>query len=162
MRHGDLFQVYLHAGESYMRTNTELHDAILLGTKRIGHGFNLLMRPDLLHLVKENNICVEACLVSNKILGYVHDLRTHPTRALLANGVKVSINPDDHGFFCSPGVTLDYLLAYLHWGLNIADIKQLCLNSIEFASISADEKKSLREFFDYKWTVFCKHVCGRF
>mmetsp|Transcript_20185 Transcript_20185/g.24934 ORF Transcript_20185/g.24934 Transcript_20185/m.24934 type:complete len:124 (-) Transcript_20185:212-583(-) len=95
MRIGDGFQVYLHAGESYQRSNTELHDAILLGTKRIGHGFGLLMRPDLLKLVKENNICVEACPTSNKILGYVHDLRTHPTRTLLANGIKVSISPDD-------------------------------------------------------------------
>lgn len=41
MQHGDRFQVYLHAGESYQRSNTELHDAILLGTKRIGHGFGL-------------------------------------------------------------------------------------------------------------------------
>ncbi len=38
---GDKFQVYMHAGESYSRQNTELHDAILLGTKRIGHGFAL-------------------------------------------------------------------------------------------------------------------------
>lgn len=41
MKLGDRFQLYLHAGESYQRTNTELYDAILLGTKRIGHGFGL-------------------------------------------------------------------------------------------------------------------------
>ena len=35
---GDL-QFYFHAGESYSRSNTELYDAILLGCKRIGHGF---------------------------------------------------------------------------------------------------------------------------
>ena len=113
------------------------------------------MRPDLIKLVKENNICLECCPVSNKILGYIHDLRTHPVRALLANGVKVSINPDDHGFFSSPGVTLDYLMAYLNWGLNIADIKQLCLNTIEFSTINEADKAGLREFFDYKWHLFC-------
>ena len=43
---GDKFDVYMHAGESYRRDNTELHDAILLGTKRIGHGFGLALRPD--------------------------------------------------------------------------------------------------------------------
>ena len=48
MKLGDRFQLYLHAGESYQRTNTELFDAILLGTKRIGHGFNLQMHPDLI------------------------------------------------------------------------------------------------------------------
>ena len=45
---GDRFNVYLNAGESYHRTNTELHDAILLDTKRIGHGFGLALRPDLI------------------------------------------------------------------------------------------------------------------
>ena len=43
MKLGDRFQLYLHAGESYSRNNTELYDAILLGTKRIGHGFGLSM-----------------------------------------------------------------------------------------------------------------------
>ena len=113
-------------------------------------------------MVKQENICVEACPVSNKILGYVHDLRTHPTRSLLAHGVKVSINPDDHGFFCAPGVTLDYLVAFLNWDLNLMDLKQLCLNSIEFASVSAVEKKDLEQFFHYKWKIFLAYVRGKF
>jgi len=50
-------------------------------------------------------------------------MRTHPTRALLANGVKVSISSDDPGFFDSPGLTLDYLYAYLCWDLSIEDMK---------------------------------------
>ena len=48
MKLGDRFQVYMHAGETYSRKNTELYDAILLGTKRIGHGFGLMMHPDLI------------------------------------------------------------------------------------------------------------------
>ena len=48
MRVGDRYQFYFHAGESYSRKNAELADAILLGTKRIGHGFNLIMHPDLI------------------------------------------------------------------------------------------------------------------
>ena len=81
------------------------------------------MHPDLIEIVKQENICVEFCPASNKILGYQHDLRTHPARTLLANGVKVSISPDDHGFFDSPGVTLDYMLAYMAWDLNVCDLK---------------------------------------
>ena len=89
-------------------------------------------------------------------------MRTHPTRSLLTKGVKVSINPDDHGFFCSPGVTLDYLLAFLTWDLNLMDLKQLCLNSIEFASISDEDKENLTEFFNYKWQIFLAYVCGKY
>lgn len=119
------------------------------------------MHPDLLQMVKKENICVECCPASNKILGYVHDLRTHPTRSLLANGVKVSISPDDHGFFGSPGVTLDYVLAYMTWDLNLLDLKQLCLNSIEFASVGEEDKVVLRSFFNHKWSTFLAYVRGK-
>lgn len=141
---GDKFQLYMHAGESYQRTNTEMYDAILLGSKRIGHGFNLLMRPKLIELVKEKNICIECCPVSNKALFCVNDLRTHPVRGLLSAGVAVSINPDDHGFFGTLGVTYDYLVAYLEWGLSLADMKQLCINSLEHSSVSEKDKVVLR------------------
>jgi adenosine deaminase CECR1 len=71
----------------------------LLGTKRIGHGMALAKSPTLIDLVKKNSICLECCPVSNRILGYCSDLRCHPVRGLIAKGVKVSINPDDQGFF---------------------------------------------------------------
>lgn len=76
--------MYLHAGESNSRNNKELYDAILLGTKRIGHGFALARSRTLIDIVKKQDICVECCPVSNHILGYCYDLRNHPTRGLLA------------------------------------------------------------------------------
>jgi adenosine deaminase CECR1 len=81
---GDNFQVILHAGESNSRENKELYDAILLGTKRIGHGFAIARHPKLIELVKEKNICLECCPVSNLVLGYTRDLRCHPARGLIA------------------------------------------------------------------------------
>ena len=83
-RLGDRFHVYFHAGESYSRTNKELYDAILLGTKRIGHGFAIARSPSLLEMVKKEKICIECCPVSNFVLGYCLDLRCHPVRGLLA------------------------------------------------------------------------------
>ena len=38
----DHFPIYLHAGETIKRHSENLYDAILMGTKRIGHGFNLV------------------------------------------------------------------------------------------------------------------------
>lgn len=46
------FDLFLHAGESNSRSNKELYDAILLGTKRIGHGFHLAYHPTLMKMVK--------------------------------------------------------------------------------------------------------------
>lgn len=64
----------------------------------------------------------------------------------------MSISPDDPGFMDNPGVTLDYLVAYIAWGLDLADLKQLAINSLEHAAISEDEKAKIRIFFDRKWT----------
>jgi adenosine deaminase CECR1 len=44
---GQPFPMIFHAGESVDVNNENLYDAILLGTKRIGHGFNLALHPHL-------------------------------------------------------------------------------------------------------------------
>ena len=111
---------------------------MLLGCTRIAHGFSLLKHPELIKIVKEKNICLEVCPVSNNILGYTHDMRIHPVRALLTKGIKCSISPDENGFFDSPGVTLDYLMAFLAWDLDLADLQQLALNSLHFANITQE------------------------
>ena len=80
---GGDFPVILHAGESCERKNDNLYDAILLDTKRIGHGFKLIHHPELIKIVKEKQICIECCPISNLILGYVTDMRCHPVRSLL-------------------------------------------------------------------------------
>lgn len=159
---GDRLQVIMHAGESNSRHNLELYDAILLGAKRIGHGFALAKHPALIALVKKNNICIEANPVSNRVLGYTHDLRCHPTRGLLQQGVKVSLSSDDHGFWDSKGVTFDYLMAYIAWDLNLSDLRQLISNSIEFASICEADKIQVRSFADHKWQHFISAVRGMF
>jgi hypothetical protein len=45
------------AGESTHRVNENLYDAVILGSKRIGHGFNLGLHPvfKLLIFLKWNN-----------------------------------------------------------------------------------------------------------
>jgi adenosine deaminase CECR1 len=102
-------------------------------------------------IVKEKGICIECCPVSNFVLGYITDLRNHPVRGLLHAGLPVSINPDDPGFMNYEGVTLDYVYSYLAWDLDIADLKQLCLNSLIYSSISENEKAKILLFFEYKW-----------
>jgi adenosine deaminase CECR1 len=47
------FPLYFHCGESNVKDHQQLYDAILLGTKRIGHGFHLAFHPELIKIVKE-------------------------------------------------------------------------------------------------------------
>ena len=91
----------------------------------MGHGFNLAMHPYLTKLYRDNEICIECCPISNFLLGYVRDFRTHPIKYLMAQGVPVSISPDDPGYFDYDGTTLDFVYAFLSWDLNLADLKNL-------------------------------------
>lgn len=70
-------------------------------------------------------------------------------RSLLTRGVIVSISPDDPGFFDTPGVTIDYLLVYIAWDLDLCDLKKLCLNSLEHSTVTKEEKVAIYEFFNY-------------
>lgn len=98
-------------------------------------------------MVKSNDICIEVCPLSNLILGYTKDLRTHPIRAMLSNGIQASISPDDPGLFGYEGVTLDYTYIFCAWELKIRDLKKLSLNGIKYASISEARKKELYVVF---------------
>lgn len=93
-KQGMEMNLFLHAGESNSRRNQEIYDAVLLGTKRIGHGFHLTYHSSMMSIVKEKDICIECCPVSNFVLGYVLDMRNHPARSFIHQGLPVSINPD--------------------------------------------------------------------
>ena len=60
------------------------------------------------------------------------------------------------------GVALDYLYVFLAWDLDIADLKQLVLNSIKYASITEQQKEKLLEFFRYKWSRFLDYVITKY
>lgn len=143
---------FFHAGETHQKEITNLHDAILLNTKRIGHGFQLFQFPNLVKEVIKRDICIEACPLSNMVLGYTLDLRNHPIRYLMHHGLQVSISSDDPGFFHYQGVTLDYVYVAIAWELDLMDLKKLSLNGIKYSSIPEDQKKELTEnVFPQKW-----------
>ena len=98
--------LYLHDGESDWASVANLYDAILLGTRRIGHGFNLFRFPSLIEEVKRNNICIEVNPLSNQILGYLRDLRIHPASTYLRRGVDCIISSDDPLIFDYEGLVL--------------------------------------------------------
>jgi adenosine deaminase CECR1 len=43
----DCMPCYLHCGETHDRNNQNIYDAVLLGTRRLGHGFQLFLHPHL-------------------------------------------------------------------------------------------------------------------
>jgi adenosine deaminase CECR1 len=130
---------FFHAGECLGdgdETDQNLFDAILLGTRRIGHGFSLYKHPLLIDLVKDKKILIECCPISNEVLRLASSIKSHPLPALLARGVPVSLCNDDpailgHG---KNGLTHDFWQALQ--GLENVDLVGLLMmaqNSIRWS-----------------------------
>jgi len=82
---------------------------------------------------------------------------------MLHKGLQASISSDDPGFFGYDGVTMDYLMAYIAWDLNLRDIKKLSLNGIEYSNITEDHKKYLKdEVFSQEWKVFVQNIISKY
>ncbi len=146
--------LFLHDGESNWHDNTNLYDALLLRTQRIGHGINLFRFPYLEEKVMENDICLEICPLSNQILKYTPDLRIHPGLAYLSKGIPISISSDDPSVFGYEGLSYDYWTVYMAWGLDLRDMKQISKNGILYGALSEAEKKKALASWEEAWGAF--------
>ncbi len=84
----------VHAGEG--RPPKEIRVAIeLLHAQRIGHGTTLLNDPEVLDLVLERGVVIEACPTSNVHTGVIRTVEDHPIRDWLGAGVEVCLCTDN-------------------------------------------------------------------
>jgi adenosine deaminase CECR1 len=148
---------YLHSGESNWAENENLYDAVLLGAPRIGHALALFRHPLLLREVKARDIAIEVCPISNQVLGYVADLRTHPAAHYINSGLPVVLSSDDPGIFRS-SLSHDYFVAFMAWGLDLKALKQLAINSLQYSTMTAAEKSRAMAAWQERWTAFIAWV----
>ncbi|UZJ55353.1 hypothetical protein CBS101457_004673 [Exobasidium rhododendri] len=154
----------LHAGETTSdgdETDDNLFDAILLGTKRIGHGFSLIRHPLLIEMVKERKICVESCPISNQLLRFTNATSAHPVLSLLARNVPISISNDDPTQFQNPGLTPDFyqLLSASHH-FTLASLGVLARNSITHSLLKEEQKNMTLAKWDQDWAAFVEKVAA--
>lgn len=110
-------------------------DALLLNTKRIGHGYALPKHPNIWSTVKKRNIAIEISPIANQVMGLVWDLRNHPATFLIAENFPIVITADYSGIWNSKGLSYDFYYAFMALAPAEADLrflKQLALNSIKF------------------------------
>jgi aminodeoxyfutalosine deaminase len=70
-----------------------------LGADRIRHGIRAVDDPDLVVELREREIVLDVCPVSNVRTGLVSSLELHPLRELVKGGVPCTINTDDPAMF---------------------------------------------------------------
>lgn len=153
-KYGVGMPLFLHAGESTSVLNKNILDIGLLNNQRIGHGLNLIYFPKTMELIKKQNKLVEVSPISNQVLGYVSDLRNHPARVLLSNGIQCSINSDDPSVYGYEGLSYDFWVAFVYWELDVKALKKLVFNSINYSSLSETEKKKALTHLNKEWNDF--------
>lgn len=93
----------LHCGETLDTgagtAEDNLLDALLLGARRVGHGFALARRPYLREQMKRAGVCLEVCPVSNEVLGLTPRAGGHAVYSLLAHDVPCTVNSDNGTLF---------------------------------------------------------------
>lgn len=151
---------FFHAGETNWfgsTTDENIIDAILLGTKRIGHANSLIKYPSLLKRIVDQRIGLEINVISNVVLGLVRDIRLHPVATYLALGLPVVLSSDDPGAWGADPVSHDFYVTFVGAASKHADLrllKQLALNSITYSALSRVQKIRCYAVFRKRWQVF--------
>ncbi|KAI9167618.1 CECR1 family adenosine deaminase [Paramyrothecium foliicola] len=176
---------FFHAGETLgdgNHTDGNLYDAILLGTRRIGHGYSLFKHPLLIDMIKEKRILIESCPISNEVLRLCSSITAHPLPALLSRGVPCSLCNDDPAMMGhdTAGMSHDFWQALQGWeNLGLAGLASLAENSVRWSAFEdqsqADWVKGIKEAtlgsglkaqrmkeWQVEWEKFCLWIVTEF
>lgn len=155
----------LHAGETLSdggKADNNLYDALLLGTKRIGHGFSIVKHPKLMQMCRENGIALEVCPISNEILRLTSSMPMHPLPAMINQGVPVTLNSDDPAVFGAMGLSYDFFQVFVSSETTgLTTLKQIALDSIEFSTLEAGEKIRAASLWEKRWYEFVDDLVNK-
>nr|XP_021189479.2 adenosine deaminase 2-A [Helicoverpa armigera] len=151
---------FFHAGETNWYgtlTDENLIDAVLLGAKRIGHGYALAKHPVLIREVVQKDIGIEVNVLSNAILSLVKDVRNHPLNIFLSMNLPVVLSSDDPGAWEADPLSDDFYVAFVGVASRLADLrmlKTLALNSLKYSALDPVNKARAISVFHTQWNSF--------
>lgn len=136
----------IHAGEADGAKS--VYNAIELGAKRIGHGVRAMEDENLLSIIKEKEIVLEFCPISNIQTNVLENFDNYPIKKFLEMGIKVSLNSDNRTV-SNTNYDKERALLKEKFGFTDIDIKKLNKNAIFGAFIDmADKEKLMKKLED--------------
>ncbi|KAG1731765.1 Metallo-dependent hydrolase [Suillus lakei] len=162
-QHPDIPFIF-HAGETLgdgTAADMNLYDAILLGTKRIGHGFSLAKHPKLMEICREKKIAIEVCPISNEVLRLTSSMPMHPLPIIMNQGIPVVLSSDDPAMFNSMGLSFDFfqvLVASEVTGL--LTLGQMARDSITYSMLDECSKRMAMDAWERRWARFVEEVAA--
>jgi adenosine deaminase len=133
------FKLCMHAGEEgppdYVR------EALLdIGVDRIDHGNRSMEDEGLIAVLRDTQIPLTNCPLSNLSLCVIDDLKESPVKAQLELGLMVTVNSDDPAYF-GGYIGRNYEQAAAALGLSDSQIVQLAKNSFAGSFLPEAEKR---------------------
>lgn len=89
--------------------------------------------------VLDKRIPLECCLSSNVHTGAVKSMREHPFRLFYDEKFRVTINTDNR-LMSNTSMTNEYSIAAKEFGLTLADLEKISINSMKSAFISYKDR----------------------
>ena len=114
----------------------------LLKVSRIDHGNHCLDDEKLVKELVKRKMPLTVCPISNLKLKVVSDLKNHPLRKMLAQGLLVTVNSDDPAYF-GGYINDNYLAVLKALKLSAQEIRRLAANSIAASFLDDKSKKQL-------------------
>ena len=114
-----------------------------LHAERIGHAARATEDPSLCAYLRQTQLPLEMCPLSNMRTGVVATFADHPVVEFIRQGMLVTINTDDPKMFNNT-LADEYTLLMTEGGLHEADICALIDNAIRASWLSDAEKTALR------------------
>jgi adenosine deaminase len=120
-----------------------------LGATRIDHGVRCVEDPGLVRRLREEQVPLTVCPLSNVKLRVVDSIEEHPAKRMLGEGLCVTVNSDDPAYF---GGYVAENYSAVRDGLDFAreDFRAVAENSFKASFLGEGEKKKqLEELASY-------------
>ena len=111
-----------------------------LKVKRIDHGVKCLLDEKLVERLRNDQIPLTVCPLSNVKLRIFKNLKDHNLKKLLDKGLLAMVNSDDPAYF-GGYINANLIECQIALNLNNKDIKKLAINSFKSSFLSENEKK---------------------
>lgn len=113
-----------------------------LDVSRIDHGVRCLEDDNLVARLREQQIPLTVCPLSNVSLHVVDQLADHPLPKMLDAGLNINLNSDDPAYF-GGGMMANFQACADAFGWDHETFRQLAVNAVEAAFIDEQRRQAL-------------------
>lgn len=136
------FYIVAHAGEE--GDSSYIWEALELGVSRIDHGVRCSEDSKLIQYLKDKQIPLTVCPLSNLKLKVFKDAKDHNVVKLLREGLCVGINSDDPSYF-GGYMGENFEMIAKNFDVSMEEMIDLSINALNSSFLPQNEKEILKQ-----------------